>query len=74
MAFDGRSSAVFSPNIINWDNTLPSDGFDFEEVKIELKLTTHAEDGLILYQGAPSNYFISLGGTFSANEYGATTR
>ena len=62
IAFDGRSSAVFPPDAIDWDNSLPTDDFDGGEVKIDVKLTTEAEEGLILFQGSQTDYFISLGG------------
>jgi hypothetical protein len=64
IAFDGRSSAVFPPDSIDWDNSLPTDDFDGSEIKIEVKLTTEAEEGLILFQGDQSYYFISLGGMY----------
>ena len=61
IAFDGQSFAVFPQDKFNWDNTL-SDDFDAGEITIEIKLSTHAADGLILFQGSFSKNFIALGG------------
>ena len=61
IAFDGDSQSIFPSYIIPWENIYNMMG---QTIEIVLELSTHASEGLIMFQGSFGGSFFSLGSKY----------